>query len=139
MFKRSRFIVVFVLAVLTMFVIAACAGESENPFGTTTPVPAADAPAPDTSEPVASGPNIANGERKFANLGCSSCHSTGSNKIVGPGLAGIGARDAEYIRNAITDPGAEIVDGYTNIMPSTFANLKASDLDDLVGYLKTLN
>jgi len=126
---------------LTLFVLSACVEASENPFGTTTPVPATDTPSADSgnNEPVAAGPDLANGESKFKGLGCSSCHSTGDNKLVGPGLSGINSKGDDYIRTSITDPGAVIVDGYSNLMPTSFSGLKQSDLDDLVGYLNTLN
>jgi hypothetical protein len=34
---------------------------------------------------------------------------------------------------------APIVEGFSNLMPKTFASLKDSDIEDLIGYLKTLN
>jgi cytochrome c oxidase subunit 2 len=140
-FKRSNIVAFSFLAVLALFVLSACAEESENPFGTTTPVPAGDIAGPDSggSAAVEAGPDLANGETKFKGLGCSGCHSTDSNKLVGPGLAGIGSKGDDYIRTSITDPGAVIVDGFNNLMPTSFASLKESDLDDLVAYLNTLN
>lgn len=139
MLKRSNLVLISVLAVLTLFAVAACAEGTENPFGTTTPVPTEDASSPGSSNPEPSGPDVANGETKFTGLGCSGCHTTDSSKRVGPGLAGIAARGDEYIRTSITDPAAELVEGYANLMPTSFASLKQSDLDDLVAYLKTLN
>ena len=139
MFKRSSIVVIFALAALTLFSLAACSEGTENPFGTTTPVPEGDAAAPGSNEPAASGPDIGNGKDKFKGLGCAGCHTTGSDKLVGPGLAGISARGDEYIRESIVDPSAVIVDGYNNLMPKSFASLKESDLEDLVGYLKTLD
>jgi len=38
----------------------------------------------------------------------------------------------DYIRESI-------VDGFSNLMPKTFASLKESGIEDLIGYLKTLN
>ncbi len=139
MLKRSNILVISVLAALLLFAVNGCAEASENPFGTTTPVPITDALAPATTEAVASGPDIANGEKEFKGLGCSGCHSTGSNKIVGPGLAGVGAKGDDYIHESIVNPSAVIVDGFSNLMPTTFASLKESDISDLIGYLKTLN
>lgn len=140
MFKRSNIVVITVLAVFTLFAVAACAEEVENPFGTTTPVPATDSSAPDTSSPADSGPDIANGESKFTGLGCSGCHSTGPNKLVGPGLAGISAKGDEFIRTSIVDPSAEIADGFSDLMPKNFGDaLKGDDMDDMIAYLNTLN
>lgn len=75
----------------------------------------------------------------FTGLGCSGCHKTDSSKLVGPGLAGIGSKGEDYIRESITDPAAVLVDGFANLMPTSFASLKTSDLNDLVAYLQTLN
>lgn len=139
MFKRSNIVVMVVLAVFTLFAIAACSDDSPSPFSTTTPTPAEDQSAPSGSDDtVASGPDIANGESKFTSLGCSGCHTTGTNKLVGPGLAGISSKGDDYIRQSIVDPSAVLVDGFANLMPTTFASLKESDLEDLVAYLKTL-
>jgi hypothetical protein len=45
----------------------------------------------------------------------------------------------DYIRESIVDPSAVIVDGFSNLTPKTFASLKESGIEDLIGYLKTLN
>ncbi len=143
MLNRSKLAVVSMLAAAAVFALVACSEDTENPLGTTTPVPAEDtstaANQGDTSDPEPTGPDITNGKQKFKGLGCSGCHNIDSSKLVGPGLAGISAKSDKYIRTSITDPAAELVDGYANLMPSTFANLKESDIDDLVAYLKTLN
>jgi len=138
-FKRSSIVVIISLAVLTLFSLAACAEGTENPFGTTTPVPEGEATAPVSNDPVSSGPDIGNGQSKFKGLGCAGCHNTDSGKLVGPGLAGISAKGDDYIRESIVDPEAVIVDGYSNLMPKSFASLKESDIEDLIGYLNTLN
>jgi len=145
---------IFVIAATAMFALiatAACSNDTPSPFSTTTPVPAADTSATDetggnSGDSSASstgsgvtGPDIANGKSKYSSLGCSGCHSTGTNKLVGPGLAGIGAKSDDFIRESIVDPGAVIVDGFADIMPKSFKNLKESDIADLVAYLKTLN
>ncbi len=140
MFKLSKLIVLSVLAIFTLFTLIACVEATENPFGTTTPVPEVDSSAPDKSEPVTSGPDIANGESKFKGLGCSACHKTDSGKLVGPGLGGISAKGDDYIRTSIIDPAAVIADGFNDLMPKTFGDmLKDSEMDDLVAYLNTLN
>ncbi|MDG0866802.1 c-type cytochrome [Candidatus Lucifugimonas marina] len=140
MYKRSKFVVVSVLAVFTLFAVVACAEEVENPFGTTTPVPAADSSGSGSSEPVSSGPDLANGESKFKGLGCAGCHKTDTGKLVGPGLAGISAKGDDYILESIVDPSAVILDGYNDLMPKNFGDaLKGDDMDDLIAYLNSLN
>lgn len=93
------------------------------------------------SEPTADGPLVgdaARGQQRFTREGCSNCHSTGSDRVVGPGLAGIGDRgDDAYIRESITDADATIVDGYSNLM-ADFSRLNRQTVEDLIAYLKTL-
>lgn len=139
MLKCSKLIVLAVLLFITLFMLIACVEATENPFGTTTPVPEVESATTDKNDAVTSNTKIENGKSKFKGLGCSGCHKTDSGKLVGPGLAGIGAKGDDYIRTSIVDPAAEIVDGYNNLMPTSFASLKSSELDDLVAYLKTLN
>ncbi len=118
------------LLALAIAVVAACGGE-ESPFATTAP-----APTPGVS---ASGGDAVNGEVLFKDQGCGACHSTGGDRIIGPGLAGVSARrDDAFIRQSITDPAAVITEGFTDLMPNTFGGLPDSDIEDLVAYLKTL-
>lgn len=69
---------------------------------------------------------------------CSGCHSTGTDTIVGPGLANLYSRSSlpngnpvttQNVMNWIQTGGGE--------MPS-FAQLSAQDRADLAAYLKTL-
>ena len=94
-------------------------------------------------------PDAVNGEKVFLNNQCSVCHSTGTNRVTGPGLAGVleraatrveGMSAAEYIDQSIRDPGAFVVDGFPNAMPDGFGVfIPESDIQDLIAYLKTLN
>ena len=91
--------------------------------------------------------DAANGKRLFKNESCSACHSTGTRRITGPGLAGIyraaASRDSgltadQYIQQSIRNPGEFIVSGFKNIMPKTYNRLSQDDVDDLSAYLKSL-
>jgi len=91
--------------------------------------------------------NPERGRQLYTQNGCSGCHSTSDEVIVGPGHRGVAERSAsavvgmsgeEYMRQSIKEPGAHLVEGFTNLMPS-FANLDPSDIDDLIAYLKTLD
>ncbi|MBT3942632.1 MAG: c-type cytochrome [Chloroflexi bacterium] len=125
---------VIALATGVMLVAAACSGGSGV------------APTRDPSLP----PHVAdasNGEKLFKNESCSACHSTGTRRVTGPGLAGIAqlaaTRDAaltadEYLEQAIRDPGAYVLDGFGNLMPNTYSRLPQDDVDDLIAYLKAL-
>ncbi len=79
---------------------------------------------------------------------CSTCHSTGQDKIVGPGLGGISSRAetrvsgqsaTDYIRTSILNPDAYIVPGFENIMPPIYEQrLSDQDVANLIAYLMTL-
>jgi len=118
----------------------------------------ASAPAAASSDPIALG------EALFRRTppGCFSCHSTQPGvQVVGPSLAGIGARAGEvlrssaydgsakstddYIRESILHPSAYVVPGPTfgaagqSIMPAIYQDmLTPEDIDHLVAYLRTL-
>ncbi|MDA1278847.1 MAG: c-type cytochrome [Chloroflexi bacterium] len=142
MTNRSTTAFIGILAALTLFTVVACSDNSESPFSTTTPVPTRDSSVlagnGGGSAPENSGPDIANGESKFKSLGCSACHKTDTTKLVGPGLAGINAKGDDYISESIKDPAAVLTDGFANLMPTTFASLPESDIEDLIAYLKSL-
>ena len=97
------------------------------------------APAPVTGD-------AAQGETLFASLGCVGCHSLDGTPGAGPSLAGIAARAgntvagqsaADYLHQAIVEPGAYVVEGYGPIMPA-YDTLSETDLASLVAYLLTL-
>jgi nitric oxide reductase subunit C len=129
--------------------------SAATPMGITlgTPVPTA-----------ASSNPIALGEALFGQSppACFSCHSTKPGvQMVGPSLAGVGARATDilkapgytgtartpddYIRESILHPSAYVVPGPTfsaggqSIMPAIYQDmLKPDDIDHLVAYLVTL-
>ncbi len=85
------------------------------------------------------------GEQLFISTGCNACHSIDSeDTIVGPSLVGIADRAGtrtelsatDYMRQSINDPGAFIVDGFTNSM--VVPKLPAGQVDDLIAYISTL-
>ena len=78
---------------------------------------------------------------------CSACHSTGDDKIVGPGLAGVDDRAGsrvdglsanEYLEQSLRKPDAFIVDGYTPGLMPNWEKPGDDSIDALVTYLKTL-
>jgi cytochrome c oxidase subunit 2 len=91
------------------------------------------------------------GKQLFANKGCLACHSTGSSKLVGPGLKGLFAKqqnemadggkiavDENYVRESILNPAAKIVKGYPPVMQSYEGQLSEEELSSIIAYLKTL-
>jgi len=87
------------------------------------------------------------GSEWFLNEGCNACHSTGADKLVGPGFAGIYERAAtrtgyssseDYIEASIRYPGEYIVEGYSNLMPASWEEAEKQEIADIIAYLKTL-
>lgn len=114
--------------------ITACGGNADA------------APAPPPTATLS--PEAARGKTVFSQ-NCGSCHSTiPDTVIVGPSLAGIattaetrktGQDGRTYLYTAILQPGDFLVDGYANLMPTTFGKqLTGEDLDAVVAYLMTL-
>lgn len=91
------------------------------------------------------GPLATRGEQLSRDRGCHSCHRAGG---VGPewtGLYGsevtlddgsVVIADEDYIRLAITDPGAQKVAGFNLAMPPT--DLDDDEIDAVVAYIETL-
>lgn len=88
------------------------------------------------------------GRRIAQSSGCTACHGADGNGGIGPtwvGLAGSTVRlaggasvvaDDAYLRRAITEPKAEIVAGYTIVMPPN--SLGPQDVEALVSYIESL-
>lgn len=83
--------------------------------------------------------------------GCLGCHSMDGSKKIGPTFKGLyGSQvtvvtngkertvtsDEEYLRRSILEPGADIVKGYQNIMPSL--PVTKEELKAIIEYLETL-
>lgn len=161
----------FIIGLLSMALLIAAACSSDAPEDPRDPTPelnptpaggaahtAPDAPAattapePTQAPPASTGPagEAGNGKTLFFSAAntCSGCHSTGTFKSYGPGLAGILERAAsrvegmsaeEYIEQSIRDPAAFVVSGFPDFMPKSYGSLPDSDIQDLIAYLKTLN
>lgn len=86
------------------------------------------------------------GKQVAADTGCTACHGSDGRGGVGPGWVGLAGStvtledgsqvtaDDAYLRRSITDPQAEIVEGYSVKMPE-YPNLTDEDLDALVAYM----
>jgi cytochrome c oxidase subunit 2 len=86
------------------------------------------------------GAGAPDGKTLFADNGCGGCHAladAGTTGGTGPNLdETLADRDAAYIEESIVDPGAEIAEGFSDIMPPNFGQtLQPAELDALVKYL----
>ena len=105
------------------------------------PPPGATAQPTPTPTP-AQGGNGDDGKILFITYACATCHKLESvgqslESTDGPALDGINAKGADYIRESILNPSAEVVEGYEDgLMPQDFATqLSADELDTLVTFL----
>lgn len=112
------------------------------------------APSPSTAVDGEAGGELSlvdRGQGLYRSRGCVGCHSVDGSRNVGPSLKGLVGHevalkgggsvqaDAEYLKRAITDPGAEIVQGYPPVMPDNFDDLSDEDLDALIAYFESLD
>jgi cytochrome c oxidase subunit II len=91
------------------------------------------------------------GKAVVIKLGCLACHSTDGSVKIGPTWKGLyGSKvtlsggntvtaDGDYIRESILDPGAKIVKGFPNVMPTFKGIIKDDEITAVIAYLKTLS
>lgn len=89
------------------------------------------------------------GEQLYEEQGCNACHSTDGSTLVGPSFQGLfGSEetladgstvqvDANYLRESILQPNAQIVQGFQPAMPP-FSHLKERQVSALIEYIKTV-
>ena len=85
------------------------------------------------------------GQELYNSLGCTACHTLGSDTLVGPGFQDIYARAAtrtdlsadDYIAESLTKPAAFLVDGFSNVM-QVFDYLSDQEVADIIAFLKTV-
>lgn len=80
------------------------------------------------------------GRAIFTEQGCGGCHAladAGTTGGTGPELdEALAGQDAPFIEESITDPSAEIAEGFSDIMPKDYGTrLQPEELDALVQYL----
>lgn len=120
-----------VLIALAAAVLAGCGGEETvSPTG----------PVKGTLPKQEAG-NPAAGKAVFASNGCGGCHTftpAGTKGTIGPDLDKVlKGKDAEFVRQSIVDPNAEIAQGFQpNVMPQTYGQqLSSKQIADLVAFL----
>lgn len=95
-------------------------------------------------------PPAQRGKRLVETSGCLGCHTTDGAPKIGPTFKGLYDRkvaladgrtveaDESYIRESILDPGAKVVKGFPNVMPTFKGTLSDDDVTAIVAYLRTL-
>lgn len=137
---------VLALGIVLAFGLAMQLFVGDNP-GTPSPDP-----GPGTENPTPSDPEAAaRGEAVMASVGCTLCHTVDGSQGSAPtfkGLAGASrplesgefvTADDSYLTNSIIDPGSQIVQGYSNLMPPDFGETLTPDqINDVIAYIKSL-
>lgn len=93
----------------------------------------------------------ARGMQLAVDKGCAACHSTDGTDLTGPTWAGVAGSsrtlesgevvtaDTAYLFNSIVAPGAQIVAGFSDVMPADYADsLTEDEINDLVAYIQSL-
>ena len=101
---------------------------------------------------LAGGPTLSpaqRGEKLFQDLGCDTCHRSDAQARC-PDLTGLFGQpvrlqsgevvtaDEAYIRESILEPGAKVVQGYENIMPTFKGQVTEEGILDLIVYIHAL-
>lgn len=154
MSTRGLFLIALMVAGLLL--VAACGGDDPTAIPTTTQATPTRTSQPQQTPTVGASPTAGAtgdaeaGEALFTSASpapCSTCHETSSDRLVGPGLAGVGERAAtrvqgltadEYIRQSIREPTAFTVEGFPEGAMPAFTGLTDQQVNDLIAYLKTL-
>lgn len=96
-------------------------------------------------------PPLERGLKLYNRRGCAQCHTTDGTAKVGPSFKGtFGTQqkladgstitvDDNYIRESILEPNAKVRGGYRAQMPSFKGQLKDSQIEDLILFIKSLN
>jgi cytochrome c oxidase subunit 2 len=94
---------------------------------------------------------VAKGKQLSDNFGCEACHTLTGAKSTGPTWKGLAGRTVHldngqtvkatdgYLINAIEQPDAEIVEGYSSgIMTTAIGNIPVSQAKAIVAYIKSI-
>lgn len=117
----------------------------------TTPAPAATTEASEAEQGDEHTNPAAEGAQLVRDVGCTACHSTGDNTLVGPGWSGVyGSNvaladgstveaDDAYIEESMVNPNAKVVKGFApGLMPSYASLLTEEQRKAIVAYIRTL-
>jgi cytochrome c2 len=148
---KYKITLLFIFSIFSSLFVS-CREVTDDPS-----IPVVFQPTPATTEMVMAGAapiveviivgDSAAGAEWFLSEGCNACHSTGADKLVGPGQQGVYERAAtrpgyntpeQYIASSIKYPGEYVVEGYSNLMPASWEEAEKQEIADIIAYLKTL-
>jgi cytochrome c oxidase subunit 2 len=129
-----------------LFCAEYCGVAHSSMITTVEAIPAAEFAGWLAEKPVATSP----GKGLLQKHGCLGCHSLDGSASVGPTFQGISGRqvtvatdgknrtlstDRIYLKKSITDPGADIVEGFPPAMPSYADRIPAEEMEGILDYL----
>ncbi len=88
------------------------------------------------------------GEVLYTQQACIGCHSVDGSVVVGPTFQGLynaqrnftdgtsAVADENYLREAILNPAAKIVEGYQNQMPASYSSLGEREISALIAFIR---
>jgi mono/diheme cytochrome c family protein len=163
----KKYLTLTMMVAVVGFLIAGCNPQplpvAPTPIPTLAPVSPRSVEVEPPSEPTAaSGEEQPEGAQPEANraeegqqisqqTGCLACHSADGAALVGPTFKGLfgsersfedgstGTADETYIRDSILNPGAQIVEGFANVMPTTYEQQLSEDqIEAIVDFVESL-
>ncbi|CAN5158897.1 hypothetical protein BH23CHL1_BH23CHL1_06740 [soil metagenome] len=157
--KRSIFLL-FTFAAILSLLVAACGDDEDDtggigdaPVSTSTAAAGADATEPaddddDDTDAVDAGDGDAEEGRAIWQAQCAACHTIDGSEAIGPTWQGLWmsevalddgstvTADEAYITESIQDPNAQIVEGYSGVMPQL--DLDDDEIADVIAFIQTL-
>ncbi|CAN5595376.1 hypothetical protein BH24CHL1_BH24CHL1_04530 [soil metagenome] len=157
--KRSIFLL-FTFAAILSLLVAACGDDEDDtggvgdaPVSTSTAAAGADATEPaddddDDTDAVDAGDGDAEEGRAIWQAQCAACHTIDGGEAIGPTWQGLWmsevalddgstvTADEAYITESIQDPNAQIVEGYSGVMPQL--DLDDDEIADVIAFIQTL-
>lgn len=126
-----------------------CLGRWLTCIGTLLLLTACGSGEPTVAPTATLNPQASQGKQLFSQH-CATCHATDPDTVIlGPSLAGIARRAAgrvpdltarAYVEESILQPGAYVVSGFDDAMPTNFGKrLSGEEMDALIAYLLTLD
>ena len=129
----------------------AAPGRAGTASATSAPGTASSSSSTTAAAPAAPADSVARGAQLVKDVGCTACHSTGKQTLVGPGWEGLygstvelnnGSKmeaDDAYIAESINNPNAKVVAGFTaGLMPSYATLLTDEQRGSIVAYIRSL-
>ncbi len=148
---KPRLLVTLLMSALVPLILGACGSTM---FPTPTPTVVGQG-TPPSATPGQLSPLAAQGQQLFSNYKCAECHSLAGERIVGPPLNGLyGSKvtltngqtvvaDDKYLKLAILEPDAQIVNGYASGIMSSHIQVfqsqiaQGNNLDALIAFIKS--